>query len=260
MPSAPTARARVFDDVPVLCGHRGCGRGVVCGHRENTLGSFRAAVAAGLRWVEVDARVTADDVLVACHDPVLPDGRFIAELDADEVVAAGLLRVADLLDDLPVEVGVDLDLKTSLEDALRPAAATTAARVAQLAADALAGRRLVLVTSFDPAALLIVRERAPAVPVGLLSWIRFPLREAIPAAVHLGADVVAAHVGGMPSGDGAGAGVATERPLADSVAVAHRAGLQVLAWCPSPERAPELTAAGVDCLVVDALGTTTSDD
>lgn len=36
----------------MLCGHRGSGRGIVGGHRENTLGSFRAAVAAGLRCVD----------------------------------------------------------------------------------------------------------------------------------------------------------------------------------------------------------------
>src|SRR5215212_2126204 len=71
-----TVSARVFVDVPVLCGHRGSGRGP----GENTLPSFRAAVAAGLSWVEVDARVTADGVLVACHEAVAADGRYVSEL------------------------------------------------------------------------------------------------------------------------------------------------------------------------------------
>src|SRR3712207_957358 len=174
----------VFGDTPVLCGHRGSGRG----HGENTLPSFRAAVAAGLRWVEVDARARADGVLVARHDPELEDGRSIAALSAADT---GLMRVADLFDDLPGEVAINVEVKTALEDALRPREQTTAALVAEL----LAGReRHVLVTSFDPAALLIVRERLPSVAVGLLTWIRFPLRKAIPAAKHLGLDVVAAHV------------------------------------------------------------------
>jgi glycerophosphoryl diester phosphodiesterase len=82
----------VFADTPVLCGHRGSGRGIVDGRRENTLESYRAAVAHGLRWVEVDARVTADDVLVARHDPVTDDGRFVADLTAAETDAAGLTR------------------------------------------------------------------------------------------------------------------------------------------------------------------------
>jgi glycerophosphoryl diester phosphodiesterase len=224
--------APVFADPPVLCGHRGSGSGP----GENSLDSYLAAVAAGLEWVEVDARVTADGVLVARHDPALEDGRLVAELPAAEL---DLMRVADLLEALPPEIAVDVDVKTSLEDALRPRERTTAALVAGLVRSA--GRR-VLVTSFDPAALAIVRERAPGVPVGLLTWTRFPLRKAIPAAVHLGAEVVVANVESFEG---------LERDLADAVRVAHEAGLQVGAWCPQPEEAERLTAAGVDCLVVD---------
>jgi glycerophosphoryl diester phosphodiesterase len=231
--------ARVFIDPPVLCGHRGSGPGVVDGQRENTLGSYRAAVAGGLRWVEVDARAAADGVLVAVHDPALEDRRFVSELPAEQT---GLMRVADLLDDLPPGVGIDIDVKTSLEDALRPREQTTAALVAEIAARERV-RRPVLVTSFDPAALLIVRERAPGVPVGLLTWTRFPLRKAIAAARHLGADVVAAHLESFllePAG------------AARCVAVAHEAGLEVIAWGATPEVVEAPIAAGVDCLVVDA--------
>jgi glycerophosphoryl diester phosphodiesterase len=229
-------RPTVFADPPVLCGHRGSGRG----DRENTLASFQAAVAAGLGWVEVDARLSADGVLVARHDPVLDDGRFVADLPADELE---LLRVADLLEELPPGVAVDVDVKSSLEDALRPRDRTTAARVADLAA-AEAGRRRLLVTSFDPAALLTVREREPAVPLGLLTWLRFPLRKAIAAAAQLGVEVVGPHVESF-------APDARERPVPESVRVAHEAGLQVLAWCPGEAAAAPLLAAGVDCLVVD---------
>lgn len=241
--------ATVFLEPPVLCGHRGSGRGVVDDAAENTLPSFRAAVAAGLRWVEVDARFTADDVLVARHDPVVQDGRFVADLSAEETDALGLMRVADLLEDLPPEIAVDIDVKSSLEDALRPRDRTTAALVADLVAGG-SPQRQVLVTSFDPSVLLIVRERLPAVPVGLLTWMRFPLRKAIAAAAHLGADVVAPHVASFPLGRGAAAS-AVERDAAWSVDVAHRAGLQVVAWCPQPDEADAFVAAGIDCLVVD---------
>lgn len=241
--------SQVFADPPVLCGHRGSGRGVVAGERENTLGSFRAAVAAGLEWVEVDARITADDVLVARHDPMVQDGRFVADLHSGETDGLGLMRVADLLEDLPARIAVDIDVKSSVEDALRPRERTTAALVAGLVASE-RRRRRVLVTSFDPAALLIVRERVPDVPVGLITWIRFPLREAIAAAAHLGAQVVAAHVGSFPLGP-RGAQGGAEREAAWSVSVAHRAGLQVAAWCPQREEAGAFAAAGVDCMVVD---------
>jgi glycerophosphoryl diester phosphodiesterase len=247
---AGAAERPVFVDVPVLCGHRGSGSGVIAGERENTLGSYRAAVAAGLRWVEVDARLTADSVLVARHDPVVDDGRFIADLTAAETDELGLMRVADLLQELPSAVAVDIDVKTSLEDTLRERTATTAALVADLAR-AERARRTVLVTSFDPAALVIMREYAPAVPTGLLTWTRFPLRKAIPAAAHLGVDVVIAQVESFRLEDSSTTVAHVERDAAHSVAVAHAAGLQVGAWCPDHMQAEQLVAAGVDCLVVD---------
>ena len=233
--------ARPFSDPPVLCGHRGSGKGVVDGHAENTLGSFRAAVAAGLRWVEVDARLSRDGELVANHDAVTADGRFVSELDA---VDSGLLRLADLLDDLPTWVGVDIDVKVSLEDAGRRREETTAARVGAVAARE-ASRRPLLLTSFDPSALLIARERAPDVPTGLLTWMRFPLREGITAAVHLGCAVVAPDVESFlrPS--------PSERDPAVSVRAAHDAGLQVLAWCPDAVDRAALVASGVDAMVID---------
>jgi glycerophosphoryl diester phosphodiesterase len=240
--------ARVFVDTPVLCGHRGSGRGVVDGHVENTLESHRAAIAAGVRWVEVDARLTKDGVLVARHDPVAGNGRFIAALTGAEADEQGLMRVVDLLDDLPASVGINVEIKSALEDALRPRADTTAAAVSDLVSGATA-RRGLLVSSFDPAAVMIFRERAPHVPTGLLTWGGFPLRKAIPAAVHLGADVVAVHVSSFKLEQVAGHRV--EQEPAYSVRVAHEAGLQVVAWCPSPADGDELIAAGVDCLIVD---------
>jgi glycerophosphoryl diester phosphodiesterase len=219
----------VFGDSPVLCGHRGSG----AGHGENTLPSFRAAVAAGLPWVEVDARLSADGVLVARHDPELEDGRPVAEVDA---AGSGLMRVDELLAELPDAIALNVDVKSALEDALRPRGETTAARVADLVADA---GRPVLVTSFDPAALLIARERARDVPLGLLTWTRFPLREAVAAAAHLGVEVVTANVESF--GDDAGR----------AVAVAHEAGLEVGAWCPLADERERLLELGVDCLVID---------
>jgi len=48
-------------------GHRGC-RAV---RPENTLAAFRHALAAGVDFLEMDLSVTADDVLVASHDPLI---------------------------------------------------------------------------------------------------------------------------------------------------------------------------------------------
>jgi glycerophosphoryl diester phosphodiesterase len=237
---------RAFADAPVLCGHRGMGKGDVDGHTENTLESFLAAVDCGLDWVEVDVRTTQDEVLVTAHYPTLPDGRFFTEVAYAD--SGALLRVEDLLDALPEHVGVDLDIKSSAEDALRERNATTAASVGRLAANEVRRRR-VLMTSFDAAAVLIAREHAPDVPAGLLTWVRFPLRKAIPAARHLGLQVVAAHVGSFSVNDTDTAPV--HREAAWSVDVAHRAGLEVVAWCPNPDEMPLMLEAGVDCLVVN---------
>jgi glycerophosphoryl diester phosphodiesterase len=239
-------RAAVFADPPVLCGHRGSGKGIVGGHRENTIDSFQAAVAAGLGWVEVDARVNADSVLVSRHDPALEDGRLVAELSTAETDAAGLMHVADLFEALPPEVGVDVDVKTSLEDALRPRGRTTAALVADLVAPVVAGGRPLLVSSFDPAALLIVRERVPDVPIGLLAWRRFPLRKAIAACAHLGAEVVCPHFESLTIGP------PYDRPPEELVRVAHEAGLQVLTWSLGGHGDRDAAIAlGVDCMVID---------
>jgi glycerophosphoryl diester phosphodiesterase len=212
----------------------------VAGQRENTLGSFLAAVDLGLRWVEMDARLNADGVLVSHHDPVA-GGRLVSELHTRETDALGLAQVGELLDALPPSLGVDLDVKTSLEDAARPRGETTAASVATMVERS--PRRPLLVSSFDPSAILIFRERLPSVAIGLLTWQRFPLRKAIPAAVHLGAEVVAPHVASVVPGD--------EREPAESVRAAHAAGLEVLVWNSPPEQRGELIAAGVDCLVID---------
>jgi glycerophosphoryl diester phosphodiesterase len=41
------------------------------------------------------------------------------------------------------------------------------------------------------------------------------------------------------------------RPPSVSVGTAHAAGLRVLAWCPGPDVATDLVAAGVDALVLN---------
>ncbi|MCW2968135.1 MAG: glycerophosphoryl diester phosphodiesterase, partial [Solirubrobacteraceae bacterium] len=123
------------------------------------------------------------------------------------------------------------------------------AAASDLAARARAAGRPVLLTSFDASVLLISRARHPELPVGLLTWTRFPLRKAIPAAVHLGAEVVAPQFASFPL---PGAPAETmERDLEHVIGVAHRAGLEIVAWCPKPPEEALLAAAGVDCIIVD---------
>jgi glycerophosphoryl diester phosphodiesterase len=75
----------------------------------------------------------------------------------------------------------------------------------------------------------------------------------VATAAGLGLDVVAAHLGSFgPNRLEPGP---VHRPARDSVATAHEAGLEVLAWCPDPDTARELAAAGVDALVLNEVPT-----
>ena len=49
---------------PKVIGHRGAAENAP----ENTLESFRAAAAEGARWVEFDAKLTADNAVIILHD------------------------------------------------------------------------------------------------------------------------------------------------------------------------------------------------
>jgi glycerophosphoryl diester phosphodiesterase len=235
----------VFSGRPTVIGHRGLGAGTVDGHPENTLGSFLAAAEAGVDWVEVDVRRTADGTLVVAHNPAYDDGVFYVDVPA---AAHGTLALRDLLDALPETVGVDLDLKTSMEDATGPAARATAALLAPVAARE-ARRRPVAVTSFDPAALLALRSLAPGVPTGLLTWLNFPIGHAVTAAAGLDVEFLAVHIGSLQPNPVEPA--AQQRPLDYVLSLLHEAGRQVLAWCPSPDDLPRLVAAGVDAVCVN---------
>jgi glycerophosphoryl diester phosphodiesterase len=220
----------------------------VDGLAENSPESILAAAHSGLRWVELDVRRTLDDVLVVGHHPSLGDDQFLTDLTLARAQALGAVTLESVLASLPAGIGVNLDLKTSLEDAVRPRTGTTAALLAPVAV-AEAARRPVLVSSFDPAALLVLGEAAPGIPRALLAWVNFPLRKAVPAAAHLGVEVVAAHWGSF---DANGTDRAPAFRSAEyAVGVAHDAGLEVLAWCPEVSVAAELFRAGLDAAVVD---------
>lgn len=238
----------VFGPRPAILGHRGCGKGSVGGLVENTLESFLAAVELGVDWVEVDVRRTSDDLLVVAHNPADNEGVFYADITGREAADRGSPRLEELLEALPSHVGVDFDVKTSMEDATRRRDRTTIGQLAPLAARE-GRRRPTLVTSFDPAALDIARELAPSVPRGLLTWVNFPIGQAVAAAGHLDVQVLAPHCGSLrpnriePE--------PLQRPLEYVVDLVHGSGREFLAWCPELEFANRLLDAGVDALCVN---------
>jgi glycerophosphoryl diester phosphodiesterase len=242
--------AGVFGAGPAVIGHRGLGRGVVSGHRENTMGSFSAAVELGMRWVEADVRRTGDDTLVVAHDAAQADGTSIAELTAEDADRRGTLRLRTLFEALPSDVGINVDVKSPIDDCLRPPSRTTAGLLASVVA-AEARRRPVMVSSFDPAALRLLRQEAPGVPLGWLTWHRFPLETAVAGCAHMDVDVLALHVGSLRRNPTTG--TVDPSHAADVVALVHGCGRQLLVWCPDAGHARMLAEAGADALVVDEV-------
>ncbi|MGR6963324.1 glycerophosphodiester phosphodiesterase [Geodermatophilus sp. URMC 61] len=247
--ASPRPTARVFGAGPVVIGHRGLGCGVVRGHRENTLEAFTTAAALGMTWVEADVRRTADDVLVVAHDEVYPDGTRVADVHVAEADRRGTLRLLTLVEHLPPAVGLDLDLKSAIDDSLRPPSRTTAALLAPVAA-AEVRRRPLLVTSFDPAALCWLRGQEPSLPLGWLTWHHFPLDAAVAACAHMDVDVLGLHVGSLAH---RGSGTVGPATVAGALPFVHGAGRRLMVWCPAPASAGALLEAGADAVVVDEV-------
>lgn len=232
-------------DRPVLVGHRGMGTGIVDGHEENTLASFAAAVEAGLTWVEVDVRRSADDALVVRHNATTPDGRFVIDQTAAE---SGLPGLREVLGSLPPGIGVDFDVKTEFEDATDPHDRQTGTLLAPVLAEE-ARKRPVLVKSFDTAVVLRLRDAVPGVRTALLGWIRYPPAMAVASAAGFGMDALCLDTRSFALENGVEQ--PGRRPAGYTIDMAHRAGLEIMVWCPEPEEAVWFAAAGADALVVN---------
>ena len=62
----------------LVIAHRGSSKA----EPENTLAAFRRAREDGADLVELDVRLTVDGALAVVHDPLLGDGRVVAETDS----------------------------------------------------------------------------------------------------------------------------------------------------------------------------------
>jgi glycerophosphoryl diester phosphodiesterase len=137
-----------FSSTLTVIGHRGAGAANP-EIRENSMESFLMAQSLGARWVELDVRKAADEQIVVWHDEVI-GGHPIASLTSHRLAREGIRRLEDILQLLPKGLGIDLDIKNNIHDAVCPILETTAAKVARVARQA-SHDRPVLLTSFDPA-------------------------------------------------------------------------------------------------------------
>lgn len=239
----------IFDVKPAVVGHRGFGSGASRGYRENSLESFLAAAASGATWVELDVRRSSDDELVVWHDPQTPAGLPVVTASASQLAAEGIVTLAGVLAGLPAGVGVDLDIKTVLDDARDPAGRRTRALVAE-ALGAYTGTRPLLVSSFDPSVPLYLRDHATLageVGLGLLTSETLPPGHGVAAAVNLRLGAACLHVGTLGL-DGDDDRIAAGRA---AIRVAHEAGLELLTWTATPGQAVRAIAAGIDAVCVD---------
>lgn len=226
----------------------------VIGHRgasavepENTMRAFGRALDDGADGVELDVRLAATGELVVAHDPTFRrragDPREVGRMSWAEIagVDVGNGERPPLLDDvfdLALQRGatIHVEIKTNGPRGGEVAAALCAALRER--ADRLPD---LVVSSFDPRALAVVRRRAPRIATGLLfgasqGW-----------ALRSGA---LAHVLGT-------AAVHPERWLVDArrVEAWHRAGRRVHVWTvDEPAELRRLQAIGVDAVFANDPG------
>jgi glycerophosphoryl diester phosphodiesterase len=203
---------------------------------ENSLAAFAAAMAIpGCDGVELDVRLSGEGTPVVLHDATLArvQGRSgrVSELADAELDAAGVPTLAAVLAALPGDAWLDVELKgdehgAATADVLRAGRGDTPASA--------------VVSSFDPAALVTMRERLPGWP----RWLN--AEDLAPATVSLarGLDCVAVSAGWR--------GIT---PVA--IRTAHEAGLEVAGWTVRRRSTAErLEALGVMACCVEgaALG------
>jgi glycerophosphoryl diester phosphodiesterase len=163
--------------LPPIIGHRGA-RGLA---PENTLAGLRAAFAQGVFYVEIDAKLTADGVLILMHDETLErttDGRGrVAE--TPYAVIQGL-NAAKSFPDAPAEAPPTLASVLALVQSvggginieIKPCPGRereTAAAVVDIVRTNWQQPIPPLLSSFDRTALETCRELAPDLPRGYLS-------------------------------------------------------------------------------------------
>lgn len=227
-----------------LIGHRGA-RGEA---PENTLGGFRYLRDLGVRAVELDIQVSADQELVVIHDPFLErctsgtgkvSSHSAAELSALDAALhfpgwpqreglPGLRQVMEVLCDFE---HIQFEVKAASEEHCQ----VVAAKFPTLWREFGFGDRA-FTTSFNPRYLQLVRETAPEIPRGFLFELDYA-GDPVAVATALGCRSLGPH---------------QERCTAELINAAHGQGLMVSTWTVNTvERMRELKRDGADSLITD---------
>lgn len=230
--------------VVTLFGHRGAAGEAP----ENTLGGFAHAWESGVRAFELDIRLSKDGQLVVIHDATLERTTDGAGRVGDHTAQALLaLNAASHFPGWPKREGVplleevlrrygegiqrwQLEVKTDTPERLERLCARLREKIER---SGLRGRATV--TSFDPAAIEIMRRLSPEQTLGLI--VKPARMEAIEQATSRGCAELCVEV---------------ESASAALVRAAHAAGLRVTGWLGnSPEAVERLLDWGAEAITSD---------
>ena len=227
-----------FPDVRVIA-HRGASARAP----ENTLTAFRAALEDGADGVELDARLTADDVVVVLHDDdvsrVSGAAGRVSEMTFEQLRALlvrGSERIPSLTEVLEVVSG-RVDVVVEIKGAFGGARAIPGEEVARAVLPIIRDVPRVLVSSFDPGAVAYVRAAAREIPTAITIGGHAGLDETLSLALNAGHGEI--H---LPA----------DRVEAAFVARAHESGLGVFTYTVNDQaRVRDLEAMGVDGIFSD---------
>ena len=140
-------------------------RGASHDRPENTAAAFTEARLQGADWVELDVRLSADDVLMVHHDAHYGDGRLVREVPATDAPdhVPNLAEAFEACEGM----GVNVEVKNLPGDPDHDASAMVCEAVAGLAA-AYRPPELLLMSSFDITAVDRIRATDPSLPTAWL--------------------------------------------------------------------------------------------
>ncbi len=209
-------------------------RGASATARENTIAAFHAAAEAGADWVELDARRTADDVLVVHHDAHLADGRALIDVDEAELPD----HVPNLAEALEActGMGVNVEIKNDPGDPDYDERHMVSVAVAGLIT-AYRPHDELLVSSFNNDSITRIRAIDADIPTALVVFDVLSVDQLIDRSTFHGHRAVNPYA------------AAVDRSFVEK---AHAAGLAVNVWTVNdPEQVAHLTEIGVDGVITD---------
>lgn len=224
---------------PATSAHRGGSEQAAAG----TYPAYRAALAAGADYIEVDVRRTADGVLVACHRERFGPGRPTAVLSYGRLCRLAGFEVPRLDETMLLlagRAGAHLDLK---DPTCGDAAAGHALGVL--------GPARVLVTTRDQAAAAQLKASHPSLPVGVT--IGGDLAETARFVARRARDPGLSRLDGVLAAGADWAVVHQRLARAGVLAQCRRRGLRTMVWTVNRDRALArwLACDDVDALVTD---------